>query len=225
MASELEEGFFVLEPETRGPHLTDCMLADGFETGDAPRCPRCHGLIGMRETLPPLRMELEIHGQGCGDLTAAPGGDVVVSERFVKAFQSAKLSGVLRFKPVEIVKTVRRKGGQKIAIVPRYFLLDVGFARAAVDEERSHLRRNKPVECAECRNPGVEGVYGFKIERGTWEGEDIFRPRGLQTDLVVSGRFSQWVKDHSLTNVKLTPTEQYWWDPHRMGPPEPATLA
>jgi len=170
-------------------------------------------------------MELEVYGQGCGDFMEPPGGGAVVSERFMNAFRTANLSGVLAFKPIEIVKVVRRKAGPKLATIPRYFLMTVGFARAAIDEARSLLRRSKPLECAECRDPGVDGIYGFRIEPGSWGGEDIFRPRGLQSDLLVSERFAQMVKSHALTNVKLTPTEQYWWDPLRKGPPAPVLLA
>jgi len=33
----------------------------------------------MLEVLPPLRMELEVHGQRCSDLMISAGGDAVVS--------------------------------------------------------------------------------------------------------------------------------------------------
>ncbi|XXF78701.1 hypothetical protein P2318_02785 [Myxococcaceae bacterium GXIMD 01537] len=47
----------------------------------------------------------------------------------------------------------------------------------------------------------------------------MFRPRGLQGDIVVSERFVNFVKRHGLTNMKLIPTEEYIWDPDHKGPP------
>lgn len=43
----------------------------------------------------------------------------------------------------------------------------------------------------------------------TWQGEDIFRPRGLQGVLTVSERFARMVKHHGFTNMRLTPTEEF----------------
>jgi hypothetical protein len=220
-----EPQFYVLERELFGPFDTDSMQADGTETGGFPSCPACGAELGMLEWLPPFRVELEVRGRAPGDYTLTPGGKAVVSERFVKAFQSEKLSGVLSFEPVRIVKAVRRRAGPRLGPIPPYFLMQVCFGRGALDDARSLLRRERPVDCTECRRTNLDGIYGFKIEPGTWQGEDIFRPRGFQSDFVVSERFTQLVKDHGLTNVKLIPTEQFWWDPHRKGPPAPAARA
>jgi hypothetical protein len=219
MASE--PPFFVLEPESDGPYDTDCLNEMGFKVGDAPRCPRCGGYVGGLDLLPPVRVELELYGRSPGDFTQTPGGDVVVSERFADAFRSAQLTGAVGFEPVEIFKVARKRGPRKVAAVPRYTLMKVCLGRAAIDEASSRMRRSRPLQCGECRSPGVDGIYGFKLEPGTWQGEDVFRPRGLQSRLVVSERFARFVKDHAITNARLTPTEQVWWDPLGKGPPGP----
>ncbi|WNG42578.1 hypothetical protein F0U61_51060 [Archangium violaceum] len=61
-------------------------------------------------------------------------------------------------------------------------------------------------------------IHGFSLEPGTWQGEDIFRPRGLFGDLIVSERFERFVARHGFTNLRMTPIEEYVWDPHA---PEP----
>ncbi|QRO02345.1 hypothetical protein JRI60_02200 [Archangium violaceum] len=58
-----------------------------------------------------------------------------------------------------------------------------------------------------------EAIHGFSLEPCSWQGEDIFRPRGLYGSLVVSERFERFVARHEFTNMRLTPTEQYVWDP------------
>jgi hypothetical protein len=71
----------------------------------------------------------------------------------------------------------------------------------------------------------VDSVHGFALEPGTWQGEDVFRPRGLQGDIVVSERFAELVKRHGFTNMKLIPTEEYVRDPLRKGPPAAPSAA
>jgi hypothetical protein len=92
-----------------------------------------------------------------------------------------------------------------------------------VDEARSRLRRNKPVSCPECRSTGVDSIHGLVLEPGTWQGEDVFRPRGEQGSILVSERFVQFAQRHGLTNLKLTPTESFTWDPLGRGPPDAAS--
>ena len=60
----------------------------------------------------------------------------------------------------------------------------------------------------------------LRLEAGLWQGEDIFRPRGLGF-LVVSERFKHFVKQHGFTNMRLTPIEEYVWNPLGLEPASP----
>ncbi|WP_224245950.1 hypothetical protein [Hyalangium gracile] len=163
----------------------------------------------MRVWLPPFRVELELHGAGFGDFVEGPGDEVLVSERLAEAFRAEGLTGLLGLQPVEVVR-VRRKGkGPKLDAVPRYFVASPGFGRGAVDEARSHFRYSRPMTCSECRYAGFDSIHGFALELGTWQGEDVFRPRGLQGNVVVSGRFAEFINRHGFTNMKLIPTEEW----------------
>ncbi|WP_224369039.1 hypothetical protein [Hyalangium versicolor] len=173
----------------------------------------------MKVWLPPYRVELELHGQDLGDFTRGPGDEILISERFAQAFEVEGLTGLLGFHPVEVVRVRRKRKGPKPSAVPRYFVVSPCFGRGAVDEARSRLRRDKLVTCPECRSTGVDTIHGFTLEPGTWQGEDVFYPRGLQGDLVVSERFANFVKRHGLTNMKLIPAEEYICDPDHKGPP------
>jgi hypothetical protein len=143
-----------------------------------------------------------------------------VSERFAEAFQADGLTGLLGFHPVEMTRVRRRSTQSKAALVPRYFAVTACFGRGAVDEARSRLRRNKPVSCPECRSTGVDSIHGLVLEPGTWQGEDVFRPRGEQGSILVSERFAQFARRHGLKNMKLTPAGTFTWDPLFLGPPE-----
>ncbi len=222
MATQASESprFFVLKDDTWGPHDTQCDTVEPDNVGDAPHCPRCGGAIGMLAWLPPYRVNLELYGQAPGDFIDGPGYNVLISERFADAFRAEGLTGLLGFHPVEVVRVKRKRKGPKPGAVPPYFAVTVCFSRAAVDDGRSRVRRFSPVTCPECRDPGRDSIHGFTLEPGTWQGEDVFRPRGLQGRILVSERFAGFVKRQGLTNMKLTPTEEFIWDPLRLGPPD-----
>jgi hypothetical protein len=136
-----------------------------------------------------------------------------------QAFQAEGLTGLLGFEPVEILRVRRKRKGPRSDAMPGYVAVSACLGRGAVDEARSHVRRTKPVSCSECRNTGVDSIHGFTLEPGTWQGEDVFRPRGLQGDIIVSERFAEFIRRYGLTNMRLIPTEEFIWDPLRLGPP------
>ncbi|WP_434386887.1 hypothetical protein [Melittangium boletus] len=60
---------------------------------------------------------------------------------------------------------------------------------------------------------GLDAIHGFCLEQPHQVKEDIFRPRALAGTLVTSERFARFAARHALTNMRLTPTEQFVWDP------------
>ena len=72
--------------------------------------------------------------------------------------------------------------------------------------------RGEPHECDQCRSAPLEGIYGFVIDAGSWDGTDVFFPRGFTGLVVASGAFRDVVVSAGLTNIILTPTSSYEWD-------------
>ncbi|QRK13686.1 hypothetical protein JQX13_19180 [Archangium violaceum] len=64
----------------------------------------------------------------------------------------------------------------------------------------------------------MDAIHGFSLEAGSWRGEDIFHPRGLQGVLTVSERFERFVARHGFTNMRLTLSEEYVWNPRGLEP-------
>jgi hypothetical protein len=222
MGSDLppDPRFFVLEADVWGPHDTQFDTVEPVHRGDAPHCPRCGGPIGMLTWLPPYRVTMELYGKDLGDFVDGPGGNsFLISERMAEAFRTEGLTGLLGFDPVEVVRMRRKRKGPTPGAMPRYFVASPCRSRAAVDVARSRLRYGKPVTCPECRSEGLETTHGFILESGTWQGEDVFRARGLPGMVIVSERFAEFVKRHGFTNMKLIPTEEYVWDSGHQGPP------
>ena len=148
-----------------------------------------------------------------GDFVEASGYDFLISERMAQAFRAEGLTGLTGFHPVEVGHLRRKRKGLKVEAVPRYVVVSPCFGRGAVDDARSRIRRTAPIACTECRCTGLDSIHGYTLEDGTWQGEDVFRPRGCQGSVVVSPRFEEFVRRHGLTNMRLIPTEEYIWDP------------
>jgi hypothetical protein len=212
--------FFVLETSgIKSRYEVDVEKAEPVNRADAPRCPKCGDIIGLLTWLPPYRVELELHGEELGDYIRGTGYERLISERFAEAFRAEGLTGLESFHPVEVLRVrCMRKRPRKPLTVPRYYLVSPCFGRAAVDLVLNRVRFSKPPTCTECRSTGIDATHGFVLEPGTWAGEDIFRPRGMQGRVVVSERFKDFVERHGLTNMRLTPTERFVRDPSHLGP-------
>src|SRR5512132_804263 len=99
MASEPR--FFVLRKDFEGLYDTDTGRADDTEVGDAPRCPKCGGDIGMLEWLPPFRIEIDLYGkEGAGDFAETTSNGVLLSARMVAAIRAVGLTGLHGFHSV-----------------------------------------------------------------------------------------------------------------------------
>jgi hypothetical protein len=227
MASEPQRAsrFFVLDDDMHGRCDTQFIKAEPANRGEAPLCPRCGDVIGMLVWLPPYRAELELYGEGFGDFVRGPGYERLISERFAEAFRAEGLRGLLGFQPVEVTRVRSKRKAARAVIPSRYLVVSPCFGRGAIDEARSRLRRSSPIMCPECRSTGVDSIHGFALEPGTWQGEDVFRPRGEQGSIFVSERFAEFVQRHGLTNMKLIPIEEFVWDPLGKGPPEATPAA
>ncbi|HEX8825912.1 MAG TPA: hypothetical protein VF794_38735 [Archangium sp.] len=213
--------FFVLEEGIVGSRYdADVDRLEPIHLGDGACCARCGYPVGMPTWLPPHRVELVLYGQELGDLIEVGGDELLVSERFARAFREEGLTGLEGFHPVEVARVSRERRGPVPTDVPRYVVATVCLGRGAVDLTRSRIRYGETPTCEECRSAGAEAIHGFTLEADTWRGEDIFQPRGLSGVWTVSERFERLVARHGFTNMRLTPSEEYMWRP--LGPePQP----
>jgi len=207
--------FFVLEPGFRGSNYDgDVESAMPLNLGRVERCAACGAAVGKRPWLPPYRVNLILHGEQPGDFLATAGHDFLVSERFVQAFQAEGLTGLEGLLPVEVLRVRRRQRGLSAAsAAPSYRVVRARYGPAAVDLGHSGLRYAEPLTCDVCRSMNMQSVHGFQVEAGSWKGEDLCRLRGLTGVLTVSERFERFVARHGFTNMRLTRTENYVWDP------------
>ncbi|MET0406027.1 MAG: hypothetical protein ABW123_26655 [Cystobacter sp.] len=212
--------FFVLKdgaPDSRFD--VELEKVEPINRGDAPRCPRCGVFIGMIPWLPPYRAELELHGEELADFIRCPGYEWLISERLAEALRAEELTGLEGFHPVEITRVRRaRMRPTTSTVVPRYYVVSPCFGQALADPVFNRARISAPPSCPECRSTGIDAIHGIILEPGTWSGEDIFRPRGMPGDLLVTERFKDFVERHGFTNMCFMLAEQFVWDPSNLGP-------
>lgn len=195
--------------------VTDFLAAydretESLRTGDAPECPWCGLCVGSLAWLPPYEVELECWGHRFGDIAKGVGGDWLVSERFKALYEEHGLTGFQGFEPVTVARVIRRNRirGEP----PRYYHVTIVQGRAAIDQEASGFVWKEPPTCPECREgKNLQRYEGIVIEPGTWEGEDLFIPRGLSVD-VASSRFKHFCETHDIANAHFIPAEELWDD-------------
>jgi hypothetical protein len=205
--------FYILEHPSDGHDdaLTDFLSAPGTKRGDAPRCPKCGGFVGLLQTLPPIRVELETWGRRFGDLVFGGGNDVLVCERFKDAFLRSGLTGFFGFAPIEVVKVIARRG-KLPKQMPNYFYAVPGRSRAAIDDRKSGLEYRRPWTCEECRIGYMARHHRVVLEANTWSGEDVFVARGLPGTIIASERFKEFCDRHVFSNCLLIAAERYHHD-------------
>jgi len=217
---EDQDRFYVLQEPRPGSTEderggTSALKEEGFQVGDAPKCPICGRFVGMLTWLPPFRVEIERWGDEFGDVIQIGGNDLLVSERFQRLYESSQLTGLAGFEPVEIirVKRHRKSAGQP----PQYSKVSIVRSRTAVDQTASGFvwADSEPV-CTEClwkqKSSTLRGYKGVVIRSGTWTGEDIFYPRGSPVNFIVSNHFRDVCVDNRLSNVIFLPAESFSWE-------------
>jgi hypothetical protein len=204
--------FFVLEVVVGDPFETSfCELkpANIGEGKDRQACPVCGEHLGMLPWFPPYRAEITGYGKGLGDVAFGSGNGLLLSARFKSAWEANGLRG-LDFAPVERTRIRPARLGKKSA---SYFYVAPRRFGARIDVKRSRIDYSAPFECEYCLHAGFASARGFTIDESSWTGEDMFYAWGDTGSIIVSDRVRELRDKHGLTNINLTPTEEYFWDP------------
>ena len=211
--------FYIFEPENGDLFGTKWAYGETInaEFSDPQACPKCGAYVSGGYWLPPLDIYLSSAKEDrWGDFIWGAGFTMVVSERFKRLYETEGLSGVTEFREVNIVKVGKRKTGDFTGLaLPRYYDFSILWGKASQDDKKSGLTHEKPeqIKCSYCRS-GVSyrKQKGIFLEEGSWEGDDIFKPRNSPVDYMVTEKFRQVVLDHKLKNFWFIPAEKYVYD-------------
>ncbi len=212
--------FFVLRPEGRlfGTKWAYADILDPFNTADVgPRCPRCNETVGSLVWQPPYRVKLSSSKpEKWGDFLWGAGLDLAVSERFKIVYEEEGLRGIERFGPLlEVVRMGTKKTGDLTPVPPAYYLVEVAWNGANLDDDASGMIRTRSA-CSYCRRGNFSRYDSIVIERESWNGADIMKLRGLPGTIVVSQRFAEVSRSQGLRNVLLVPAEKVAYDEARL---------
>ena len=183
----------------------DVLKVEGANRGDAPRCPQCNRPLGMRTWLPPFQIELETWGRHYGDISET-GNDLILSERLVEAYLTSGLQGLEDFEPVEVVKIFHRRGKPKDKM-PRYYKVTCPFSNTTIDQQASDFLWSEPDKiCPECLKDDLIMYYRCQVVlEETWDGKDVFRPRG-GFGVLVTERFRYFFHEHRFYGASFIPS-------------------
>ncbi len=206
--------FLVRQAPTDSPEgirgTTDATIEEGFNVGDCTRCSECNRPLSMLKWLPPYRVELESWGERFGDI-ADIGDELIVSDRFVEAFIQRGLRGLEGFEPIEIIRVVNRRGKPQEPL-PRYFKATVVHSPTTVDQEASgYVWEDEAKVCPECLFDTLKRYERIVIKQETWNGDDIFFPRG-GTGPIVSERFQAVFHEQGYVGAVFIPAEEFGYD-------------
>jgi hypothetical protein len=159
----------------------------------------------MRRWLPPYKIELETWGKHYGDV-ADVGDDLIASERFRRSFESSTIRGFSSFEPVEVVRTIHRRGEPRHPR-PEYYKISVVHSPTSIDQEASGYVWGDPTRvCQTCLFDTLKRYRCMIVTEATWNGDDIFHPRG-GNGILVSERFREIFHGSGLHGCEFVPSE------------------
>ena len=215
--------FYVLEPDG-GLFGIKWAYAENIEPvilGEvSDRCPICNRGIGLKPWLPPYKAKLSsAKPEKWGDFLWIGGTSLAVSKRIMDLYFQEELSGIKSFTgPIEIVRYGTRKTGDVPIIPPEYYVIRVPWGGANQDDIASGVNHERPeaIKCNYCRVGWSKRTQPrIIIEKNSWNGEDIFRPRGSFVQEMVSDKFKKILEKNNATNIKLIPENRYGYDEKR----------
>ena len=106
---------------------------------------------------------------------------------------------------MEVIEVKSRK--RNLPAPPMYFRVCPNYGQTALDLAASGFEWIEQPTCPVCRTATIVRWKRLVLEEGTWTGEDIFRPRGMSGETMVSQRFKDACEQHAIKNAVFTPAE------------------
>jgi hypothetical protein len=191
--------------------------------GEVDRCPVCHGIVSSKPWLPPYKTKLSsAKPEKWGGFLWVGGTSLAVSNRFREIYEQEGLKGIDSFiGPIEIVRYGSKKTGDLPIKPPEYFVIRIPWGGANQDDTASSVSFRNPeaIKCNYCRvGVGKRLQTRIIIEIESWNGSDIFRPRGAPVGYMVSERFYEIYKRYQLKGALLIPGSVFGYDSQRYPP-------
>jgi hypothetical protein len=196
----MTSGFWVLDPPMMVGATAFAEPVDATY-GDAPTCAVCSKPIGPRRWIPPYKVRLRsgTRTDKPGDSITGPGFDgFLATTNLQAAYIEASLSGVIDWRPVEIVNW--SGSPYRLTVLPD--------PTARADVARMDIEFSRSPDCSNCQQGTIVGYRGVVVDESTWNGDDIFLLMNLGL-LVVTDRFKTIVDENEFTGLSFEPASNF----------------
>jgi hypothetical protein len=139
---------------------------------------------------------------------SGPGYDFLVSQKFREVYFQHGLTGLVGFDPVEIIKVKSKSRRKILSRSPMYFRVRANYGGTALDLAASGMEWLEQPTCSECYTATIVRWKRLVVKEDTWTGDDIFRPRGMSGEVMVTRRFKEACLSHGITNAVFMPGEK-----------------
>jgi hypothetical protein len=189
---------------------SDAHTEEDCNLGDAIKCDTCNRFLTSLKWLPPFRVAVECWGKHYGDI-AEIGDYLIISRRLKEAFTQAGLKGLNDIEPVTILRLKYHHKKPKEAI-PCYYKASVARSTTCIDQEASgYVWETKSKVCPECLYDNLKRHRSLIIKGESWNGDDVFFPRGGNGP-IVSERFKSVFVQQGFVGAIFIPVEEYGYD-------------
>jgi hypothetical protein len=211
--------YFILRPEKDehlGPKWAYGVVMDPANYDQAQKCPVCGKFVSMLRWAPPYRIRLSsAKPEKWGDFVWGAGFELLVSAHFKNIYEAEGLRGIEKFsEPIEIVRIGKYNACNFPLPLPIYHSVLISWGGADRDDKASGYVRHFPgKECPYCRvGKGEWEQKRTVIDEKSWTGADLFIPRGMDSDIVVTEKFFRSADQYGFTNIGLIPAERFAQD-------------
>ena len=179
----------------------------GAQDGNADKCPLCGKPISGLKWLPPKKLKLT-NTMFPDRLYWILPEDLVVSEKFRRAYMESGLSGIDYFEELEVVEVCNNY--EKLPL-PGYFSAHIPYSTLIRLDTKGTLTYGRPGDqCDLCNPMGLNRSDGYYIEKlcldtSSWDGTSIVNVYSV--GVVMSQEFFDFVSENHFTNFPFKPVE------------------
>lgn len=214
------KNFFVLKPEGGIRFGTKWAYGELLEPicySESQFCPICGSPVSGKKWIAPHTIKLSSSNPSkWGDFVWGSGFGLIISHRFFEIYNIEKLSGFSAIsEPIKIAKFGNRVEKDISIEPPSYHYAVIPWGGAEMNLVASEMKYAFPDKtiCDYCHQGGSGKHFEqLIIIENSWNGSDVFIPRGVTGTYVVSERFKKVVEQYRMKNIWLIPCEKYAYD-------------
>lgn len=193
-----------------GPYCSDGSEfdfdpAEWTARGEARKCELCDRFLAMLPLIAPVRGVLCAE-KSIFDLSQTSGGDILISEKCLRAFEANGILGIVEPTKIELLGV---EGPFLLEAIGMLFIAGSEYG-AEVDRTKSGLKSSDRAVCPMCGSAGIIGGYDrIAIVDSSWTGKDLFSLRGLPGVILLTERLQRLCTNHNLAICNTVPAEDY----------------